>query len=146
MSHVGIDHATFTITFRRSLSASCAEVFDAWTRPEQIAEWWDPAGARLVECAIDLRPGGSFRFQNQGQSVPFCGTYEIIERPTKLVFIAQGAIGTVSLEPVGGQTRMCVTLQCSSREHLEQLVRLGVHTHTERTLDNLVRRLSQPAT
>jgi uncharacterized protein YndB with AHSA1/START domain len=39
-----IDDQTFTIAFERNLSASPDEVFDAWTRPDQISEWWDPTG------------------------------------------------------------------------------------------------------
>ncbi|MDB4973529.1 MAG: Activator of Hsp90 ATPase 1 family protein [Myxococcaceae bacterium] len=145
MSNTEIDRKTFKLTFQRSLQATCAEVFDAWTRPEQVAEWWDPTGARLVECAIDLRPGGAFRFANEGHSMPFAGTYKVIERPAKLVFEAQGSLGTVSLEAAGNETRMHVTIQCASAEQLEQLVKLGVQTNTDKTLDNLVRRLASQA-
>jgi len=144
MAKTVIDRENFRVTFERSLAASCAEVFDAWTRPEQITEWWDPTGARLVQCFVDLRPGGAFRFENDGHSIPFCGTYKLVEPPTKLVFEAQGSVGTVTLEAAGSQTRMSVTIQCTSREHMEQLVKLGVHTNTDKTLDNLAARLSAP--
>jgi uncharacterized protein YndB with AHSA1/START domain len=137
-----IDRETLTLTFQRSLQASCAEVFDAWTRPEQIAEWWDPTGARLAECVIDLRPGGNFRFENEGHSPPFSGTYKVVERPAKLVFEAMGSLGTVTLQAAGSETRMHVTIQCASAEQLEHMVKLGVQTNTDKTLDNLVRRLS----
>jgi uncharacterized protein YndB with AHSA1/START domain len=70
-----IDQQTLTIAFERQFRASREEVFDAWTRPERVADWWDPTGAHLVACEIDLRPGGAFRFANQGHSPPFAGTY-----------------------------------------------------------------------
>ena len=136
-----IDQETLTIAFERRLPASRAEVFDAWTKPEQIAEWWDPTGARLVTCEIDLHPGGTFRFVNDGHSPPFVGTYSVIERPSRLVFEAMGSVGTVILESVGDTTRMIVTIRCASKQQLEQLVALGVATNTDRTLDNLVRHL-----
>jgi uncharacterized protein YndB with AHSA1/START domain len=145
MSNSAIDRETFTVTFQRSLSASCAEVFDAWTRPEQLAEWWDPTGARLAECLVDLRPGGAFRFANVGHSAAFSGTYKIIERPSKLVFEAQGSVGTVTLQAAGRETRMHVTIRCASKEQLEQLVKLGVHTGTDKTLDNLVQHIHSRA-
>src|SRR4051812_27645882 len=92
-----IDRATFTITFRRTFTAPREDVFEAWTRPEQVAVWWDPSGAPLTECAIDLRPGGAFKFVNKdsGHSPPFAGTYRVIDPPSTLVFDALGSVGTV---------------------------------------------------
>ncbi len=134
-----IDQETFTIAFERKLPVSRAEVFDAWTKPEQIAEWWDPTGARLVTCEIDLRPGGAFRFVNDGHGPPFTGTYAVIERPSRLVFEAMGSVGTVTLEATGNTTRMSVTIRCASKEQLEHFVTMGIAPNTDRTLDNLVR-------
>lgn len=136
-----INQETLTIAFERKIKASRADVFDAWTKPEQIAEWWDPTGARLVTCEIDLRPGGTFRFVNEGHSPPFAGTYSVVEHPSRLVFEAMGSVGTVTLETAGGATRMSVTIRCASKEALEHFVALGVATNTDRTLDNLVRYL-----
>src|SRR4051812_8862054 len=111
-----LDRATFTITFERSLSARREQVFDAWTKPEHVTEWWDPTGTPLVECTIDLRAGGKFRFVNDGHSPPFEGVYRIVERPAKLVFDAVGAVGTVLLESRGAHTHLKVTIQCASAE------------------------------
>jgi uncharacterized protein YndB with AHSA1/START domain len=139
MMQTTIDQKTFTITFHRELPVSRAEVFDAWTKPEQTAEWWDPTGARLVTCEIDLRPGGAFRFVNGGHGPPFACTYAVVERPSRLVFEAMGSVGTVTLEKAASGTRMTVTIRCASRGQLEQFVKMGVAPKTDRTLDNLVR-------
>jgi uncharacterized protein YndB with AHSA1/START domain len=141
-----IDQETFTIAFERKLPASRADVFDAWTKPEQIAEWWDPTGARLVTCEIDLRPGGTFRFVNDGHGPPFAGTYAVIERPSRLVFEAMGSVGTVTLETIDNTTRMSVTIRCASKEQLEHFVKMGIAPNTDRTLDNLVRYVGAPQT
>lgn len=146
MTQTTIDQETFTIAFERTLPASRGEVFDAWTKPEQISAWWDPTGARLAACEIDLRPGGAFRFVNDGHSPPFTGTYALIERPSRLVFEAMGSVGTVTLEAVGSVTRMSVTIRCASKEQLEQFVQMGVAPNTDRTLDNLVRYLDPSQT
>jgi uncharacterized protein YndB with AHSA1/START domain len=138
MTRTTIDRKTFTITFQRTLHASRDDVFDAWTQPDQLAQWWDPTGAPLAKCAVDPRVDGAFYFENQGHSPAFQGVYRVIERPAKLVFEANGAIGTVTLEAAGSATRMQVSIRCSSAEHLEQLVKIGVDVNTERTLDNLV--------
>ena len=135
-----IDRDTFTITFQRTLEADREDVFDAWTDPEELAGWWDPTGVRLTSCEIDLRPGGAFKFVNRDSAhgPPFAGTYRVIDRPALLVFDAMGAVGTVRLEGTRGTTTMTVSIRCSSAEHLEQFIRLGVADGTARTLDNLV--------
>ncbi len=146
-SNTTIDRATSTITFHRTFATRPEDVFDAWTRPAEVALWWDPGGAPLSECAIDLRPGGAFKFVNRdaGHSPPFAGVYRVIERPSLLVFDALGSVGTVKLEATGGSTRMTVTIRCASTEHLEQFVKLGVDVGTDRTLDNLVAHVTKQA-
>ena len=141
MRQTTIDQESFTIAFERELPVSLVEVFDAWTKPEQISKWWDPTGAPLVTCEIDLRPGGAFRFVNDGHGLPFTGTYATIERPSRLVFEAMGSVGTVKLVTSGSGTRMSVTIRCTSKEQLEHFVKMGIAPNTDRTLDNLVRYL-----
>ena len=138
MKNDTVDREHLTLSFQRTLRASREEVFDAWTKPEQISEWWDPTGAPLVACAIDLRPGGEFRFENQGHSPPFAGVYKVVERPSRLVFEALGALGTVTMEAEGEATHLRVTIRCASAEHFEMFVRIGAGENTGKTLDNLV--------
>lgn len=135
-----IDHATFTITFSRTFAASREEVFDAWTQPDKISQWWDPSGARLRECTIDLREGGAFKFVNRdnAHAPPFAGVYRTIERPAMLVFEAMGAVGTVKLERCDNLTAMTVSIRCASAEHIGHFLQLGVDVGTDQTLDNLV--------
>jgi uncharacterized protein YndB with AHSA1/START domain len=133
-----IDREQKTVSFERLLSASPEEAFDAWTRPEQIAQWWDPTGTPLVSCSIDLRPKGAFQFVTAGHAPPFEGVYDVIDRPGRLEFHAMGAKGTVTLRRHEQGTLMSVSIQCPSTEHFEMFVKLGVQTGTARTLDNLV--------
>ena len=133
-----IDRAQHTIHFERRIAAAPDHVFDAWAQPDEIAQWWDPSGTPLTACAIDLRPGGAFRFVTVGHAPPFEGRYALIERPARLEFEAMGAYGTVTFERDGAGTRMRVAIRCASAEHFEMFVKLGVHTGTSKTLDNLV--------
>ncbi len=135
-----IDHRTNSISMKRSFVAPRERIFEAWTVPEHITCWWDPTGAPLAKCEVDLRPGGRFIFANQGtRGVPaFGGVYREIAPPERLVFEAMGSIGTVELEDLGGRTLMTVTIRCGSPEQLKHFVHLGVDVDTSRTLDNLV--------
>jgi uncharacterized protein YndB with AHSA1/START domain len=135
-----IDRDTFTITFQRKFAAPVEQVFAAWTEPEHLRHWWDPTGAPLSDCVVDLRPGGTFEFttRNSAHSPPFAGVYRVIERPSELAFDAMGASGTVRLEAKNGTTHMTVSIRCASADHLEQFLKLGVDVNTDRTFDNLV--------
>ncbi|MDB5438905.1 MAG: Activator of Hsp90 ATPase 1 family protein [Caulobacteraceae bacterium] len=134
-----IDHATHTLRFTRRLAAPPTAVFAAWTDPAQISKWWDPAGVPLARCDIDLRVGGEFAFTScTHPDMTFTGTYREIAPPGRLVFVAMGAEGRVTLAPSGAGTMMTVEIICSSAEHLEQFVQMGVAAGTSQTLDNLV--------
>jgi uncharacterized protein YndB with AHSA1/START domain len=134
-----IDHDTLTIRFERTLDASRAEVFDAWTKPEEVSAWWDPDGHPLTVCKIDLRVGGSFSFATRQHSeMPFTGVYREIDPPQRIEFDAMGSRGRVVLSEVSGATHMLVEIVCSSAQQLEQFAKMGVAAGTSRTLDNLV--------
>jgi uncharacterized protein YndB with AHSA1/START domain len=136
---VVIDRATRTIRFERRLESTPSEVYDAWTRPEHVALWWDPAGAPLVRCDIDLRVGGAFAFASSSHpDMPFAGTYRALVPGSRLEFDSMGATGRVALADDGDATRMIVEITSPTDEHLEQFLRMGVHEGTSRTLDNLV--------
>ena len=133
-----VDHGTHTLRFERRLSAPPERVFAAWTDPRQLELWWDPSGAKLARCEIDLRVGGSFTFVGCGHpDMPFSGVYRAIEPPSRLAFDAMGAEGRVVLTPVDGGTAMVVEIACASAEHLQQFVAMGVAEGTSGTLDNL---------
>ena len=71
------------IVIERVFDAPRTLVFEAWTQAEHVAHWWDPSGAPLAECEIDLRPNGAFRFVNagpEGAKYPFTGFYREITR------------------------------------------------------------------
>ena len=137
---IEIDRESNTISMAREFAAPRERIFAAWTIPEQIARWWDPSGVPLAACEVDLRPGGRFRFVNQGsQAIPaFEGVYREIDPPRRIAFDAMGSIGTVALEDLGDRTLMTVSIRCGSPEQLKSFVAMGVDVGTARTLDNLV--------
>jgi len=134
-----LDRDAHTIILTRLLAAPREQVFEAWTRPDHVACWWDPSGEPLAECEIDLRPGGAFRFVNRHSPgmPPFAGVYREIAPPRRLVFEAMGATGRVILDEAGGKTLLTVRIECGSAERFEQYLTMGIDTGTARTLENL---------
>jgi uncharacterized protein YndB with AHSA1/START domain len=121
-------------------------VFDAWTRPERVARWWDPSRRPLARCEIDLRPDGAFRFEHQtggdGAGHVFAGVYREIARPDRLVFATPSpsggeSVGTLEFRPSGDATTLVMTITCASRADRDALLRMRVDQGTVRSLENL---------
>ena len=50
------------IVLTRVIDAPPERVFQAWTDPKQITQWFSPEGFRNETLEIDIRPGGRWRF------------------------------------------------------------------------------------
>jgi uncharacterized protein YndB with AHSA1/START domain len=134
-----VDEGALTLRFERTLSASPRQVFDAWTKPDQLTMWWDANGEKLSRCEVDLRVGGSYLFASPSHAhMPFTGTYTAIEPPHLIEFDAMGAIGRVEIKEDGAKTRLVVEIVSPSEEHFAHFVKVGVAHGTAQTLDNLV--------
>jgi uncharacterized protein YndB with AHSA1/START domain len=137
------------IVITRELDAPPALVFEAWTKPEHIAQWWDPSGRPLAACEIDLRSGGTFRFVHQGAGGPghaFAGTYKEIARPHRLVFATRSpsggeTVGTLVFTEHAGRTALTLTMLCASKSDRDALLSMRVDVGTAQTLENLARYL-----
>jgi uncharacterized protein YndB with AHSA1/START domain len=84
-----IDQATFTITFQRAFTAPREDVFEAWTRPEQLAEWWGPEGFVIPSLDFPARTGEPYRIEMQppeGDAFFLAGDFRQVDPPTRLVF------------------------------------------------------------
>lgn len=134
------------LVMSQTFDASPADVFDAWTRPEEVALWWDPTGKPLSVCEIDLRPDGVFRWVHQGEigaKYPFSGVYREIERPRRLVFEARISPehplqrSTLIFSPADGGTTLTMTIECGSPEQREQMLAMRIDQGTARTMQNL---------
>src|SRR5688572_5782943 len=77
------------IHITRTFNAAASIVFDALHRPENVRRWWSPKSrGEMTVCEIDLRIGGSWRFQMRtmgGDVVGFHGTYLEVDAPRRVV-------------------------------------------------------------
>lgn len=103
-----------TIVTRRVFDAPRELVFKAWTTPDLIKRWLGPRALTMVECEIDLRVGGRYRFVHRapdGRDYAFGGVYKEIVAPEKIVSATvfemmndHEALETLTLEEHGGRT------------------------------------------
>ncbi|UCM90548.1 SRPBCC family protein [Streptomyces marincola] len=113
----------FSYALRRTLDAPVADVWRAWTTPEQYGRW---AGAAPGSVELDVRPGGAWKatmVTPDGQEFPLTGSYvEVVENRRIVIGMdvpgkASPAIMTVELgELDGGRTEIAVSQTCDTDE------------------------------
>ena len=54
------------ITIARVYDAPLKSVWEAWTIPEEVAQWWGPRGFTLTTHSRDLRTGGHWHYTMHG--------------------------------------------------------------------------------
>ena len=78
-----------SLTLKRHLKASPERVFQAWTRPEDIAKWFGPHTTDVLLAEADLRIGGRYRVVmrgKDGEEHRVSGAYREIVQNELLVF------------------------------------------------------------
>lgn len=88
------------IVTTRVFDASRELVFEAWTNPKHLMQWWGPDGFTTTTRAIDVRPGGVWRFVMQrpdGVDYENRIVYDEIVIPERLVYRHPGG---EDVEPV----------------------------------------------
>lgn len=89
MNHRDFDPA-LDLTIERLIRAPRRTVWEAWTTPSLLEQWWVPAPTTARIDRLDVRPGGAFvtRMSNDGQTfVPHTdGIFLIAEPEQRLVF------------------------------------------------------------
>ncbi len=99
------------IIISRTLNAPVELVWEAWTNPEHIANWWGPNGFTNTITKMDLIPGGEWLLVMHGPD----GTdyknksiFKEIVPHKKIVFqhIAPNFIATIDFEAQGEKTHL----------------------------------------
>ncbi|WP_406701241.1 SRPBCC family protein [Singulisphaera sp. Ch08] len=67
------------IVITRVLDAPRELVFEAWTNPKYVAQWWGPNGFTNTIHEMEVRPGGVWRFTMHGP--------DGVDYPNKIVFL-----------------------------------------------------------
>src|SRR5262245_36667149 len=78
------------IRFVRDFDAPRELVWEVFTKPEHVKQWWGNSRLTMTVCEIDLRVGGHYRYVGHtpdGREVPFKGEHKEIVPPERIVFI-----------------------------------------------------------
>ena len=77
-----------SLTIKRRFKASPAQVYAAWTQPEQLAKWMGPVGTTAAEAEADVRVGGRYHIRMivPGDEHNVSGVYREVVPNERLVF------------------------------------------------------------
>jgi len=129
-------------------------VWEAWTKPEHLKEWFCPKPWGVSDCEIDLRPGGIFRTtmrSPEGQEFPNVGCYLEVVPMERLVFTSVLLPGyrpappgdlpftaIVTMEDHGTGTRYVATALHQDEAGRDKHKAMGFHEGWGKALDQLV--------
>ena len=122
------------IVITRVYNVSPQRLWDAWTQPDQLAQWWGKRGWNAIpeSIVLDVRPGGTFRVTTvdaTGEEMTSEGTYETVEPPHRISFGAS----TVTFTDLGdGRTEMRFQTTTEATGELLQRMTRGMSSAFER--------------
>lgn len=109
-------------------SAAPQQLWQAWTNPDHIKNWWGPEGFTNTIHTMEIKPEGLWEFVMHGPD----GTnfnnrsvFKEIVEPSRIVFEHQSApkfITTVTFEPQGDKTLLTWHMLFESAELREQVI------------------------
>ncbi|HEU0221580.1 MAG TPA: SRPBCC family protein [Paracoccaceae bacterium] len=78
------------LTISRVIKAPRTAIWNAWTEPARLEQWWVPAPARCKVRQMDLRPGGPFVTEiseGGGDFMPHVSAcFLAIDEPERIIF------------------------------------------------------------
>lgn len=140
----------------RLYDAPLRVVWDAWTVPEQVEQWWGPRGFSLTTHSKDLRSGGSWRYTMHGPDgvdYPNVTKYLVVEPYQKLVYDHGGTDErpalfrvTVTFKEQGSQTLMELVSSLPTPEAAREMAKFIKQAGGDATWDRLAEHLEQART
>jgi uncharacterized protein YndB with AHSA1/START domain len=130
-------------------------VWNVMTDPDRVTNWWGPRGYTTTVVEMDLRPGGRWRWINHttgGEDAPFKGEYLEVVPPERLVqtqifdvpgFDDRAAISTMTLEDLGGRTKIVVRSQFPTVEDLQGALATGMIHGALESYDRLAEEIAK---
>ncbi len=140
------------LVLERTVDVPRELVFAAWTKPEQIKQWFSPLPWTTVDCEIDVRPGGIFRTvmrSPEGQDFPGSGCFLEVVENEKLVWTDALTAGyrpsaqsfftaAILLEAHGAETKYTAIAMHKDEETCKRHKEMGFQKGWSQCLNQLV--------
>lgn len=112
------------IWISRVFNAPREMVWEVWTKPEHISNWWGPRGFSTTTQSMDVRAGGEWKLVMHGpDGTDYAGVirYDEVTAPSVLRYRhgGAGADVVVNFDAEGQQTRVTMRMTFASVEEME---------------------------
>ena len=143
------------LVFEKIFDAPRDLVWKVMTDPDRVTNWWGPEGYTTTVVEMDVRPGGRWRWINHttgGEDAAFKGEYLEVVPPERIVqteifdvpgFDDRAAINTLTLEDLGGKTKLVARSTFPSVEDLEGALAMGMIGGALVTYDRLAAEIAK---
>ncbi len=123
-----------TLSLSRTFNAPVKLVWEAWTQPEHISQWWGPKGMKIEVIEHNFQIGGSWKYamlMPNGKKFITEGVYILIEEFKKIVSTAdfkpmtEGVEIQALFEENGDQTNFVFNVVHPTEEYCQQQEKMG---------------------
>lgn len=132
-------------------------VFQAWTDPQHLAQWWGPKDFTNPVCEAEARPGGSMRIHMRGPDgtfYPSIGVFQEVVPPERIVFTNTAiedrtgvpileTLNTVTFAEQRGKTLMTLHVVVIKASPLATIPLAGMEEGWTQSLERLAALLQQ---
>lgn len=144
------------IVITREFNAPRQLVWDAFTKPEHVRNWWGLRDYENHITEIDLRVGGSWRFGQRGpdgSEVIFGGEYREIDAPQRAVYtenwlnmpaelggdpdVSDASVITATFDEHDGRTTVTSVCRYGSKDVRDAVLSSGMETGMQESYDRI---------
>ena len=144
------------VILKRVFGAPRHLVYNIWTEPDYVKQWWGVHGSTIVVCELDVRPGGKFRidmkaadgtvYSNRGVYLDVVDNERIVSRDERNGNAMPDTLPigthTVTFEDTPGGTLVTLISRFDSMQQRDLIVGFGVVDGIGQSLERLSRLLT----
>jgi uncharacterized protein YndB with AHSA1/START domain len=130
------DLAKRTLSLKKTFDAPIELVWEAWTQPEHIAQWWGPKGMKVNVLEHNFKTGGKWKYtmaMPDGSEFLSDGVYSEIIEFAKIVTSAnfrpmtEGVELRALFEKKGDKTNFTFSVVHPTEEYCKQQEKMGFY-------------------
>jgi uncharacterized protein YndB with AHSA1/START domain len=124
------------LTLKKTFNAPRQTVWEAWTNPEHIVQWWAPKGMKITVLCHEFKVGGEWKYSMpmpDGSEFVSEGVYAEIIVPEKIITSAnfrpmtEGVTIHVLFEEKEGKTYFTFSVIHPTEEYCRQQEKMGFY-------------------
>lgn len=130
------DASARTLSLKRTFNAPVKLVWEAWTQPEHIVQWWAPKGMKVTVIEHNFKVGGKWKYvmpMPDGNEFISDGVYTVIVKFEKIFSSAnfkpmtEGVEIQALFEKNGDKTNFTFNVIHPTEEYCKQQEKMGFY-------------------